>query len=545
MPEPTPIIPIWILLSGSLVTASLGRWMRPREVAYLAMASYGAALAYLAALLGLDKTQSFISLWPISPEFGGGLLLRPDGLALVCALAVAAGGFLATLAWTSSGNREGEVSLLYPAQALTAGAIACLFSGNGVTLCVAWGLMDLALLFFLVQSTADRGVALRAVSLTSLAGLVLLWVALRLGVETDPFSLETIPLMQGTLLLLVVVARLGHYPLQVGWVGGWDSLPHRLAPLLLAPWAVGAYLAARLLPSVPWGAVGEGYLTTLVTVAILASSVLAWCDGDDERALGYVAVHQAGLVFLLALPGDGWEGGSVGWYVISCVLSMAALFSLWPGDRVPPLKWASRSSRGFLVVAAASLVGVPATVGFLGRLGLGMNVMGQGQPLLWVWVTLSSIPLAGRLTRVVWRTPGGEGDWEALPGWAAQGIAASVLVLLGLWPGWLAPMLGTPSWGSVLGAISSSVSWALALSTAALVLGPTIEYLARPASRQGRWGAVIESILSLRWLHRFIEQLGLGFVRISWALVQSIEGRYYMSWILLVTLMVIILMLAA
>jgi NADH:ubiquinone oxidoreductase subunit 2 (subunit N) len=520
--------------------------MRPREVAYLAMASYGAALAYLAALLRLDKAQSFISLWPISPEFGGGLLLRPDGLALVGALAVAAGGFLAILAWTASGNREGEVSLLYPAQALAAGAIACLFSSNGVTLCVAWGLTDLALLFLLVQSAANRGVALRAVSLTSLAGLVLLWVALHLGVEADPFSLESLPLMQGALLLLVVVARLGLYPLQVGWVGGWDSMPHRLAPLLMAPWAVGAYLAARLLPSVPWGATGEASLTALATVAILASSILAWCDGNDERALGYVAVHQAGLIFLVALPDGGWSVGSVGWYVVGCVLGMAAMFSLWPGDKVPPPSWAARSSRGFRIVAAASLLGAPVTVGFLGRVGLGMQVMGQGQILLWVWVTLSGILLAGRLTRVVWRTPaGGEGDWGAIPGWAAQGIAASLLVLLGLWPGWLATVLETASWGNVLDSMSSSALWALVVSTAALVLGPTIEYLVRPASRQGRWGAVIESLLSLRWLYRFAERLGMGAIRISWALVQSIEGRYYMSWILLVTLMVIILMLAA
>ncbi len=546
MPEPTPIIPIWILLSGSLVTASLSRWMRPREVAYLALASFGVALAYSAALLTLDRAQSFISLWPSSPAFGGGLLLRPDGLALICALAIAVGGFLATLAWMSSGgDRESEVSLLHPAQALTAGAIACLFAGNGVTLYVAWGLMDLALFFLLVRSAGGQGIALRAVSLTSLAGLILLAVTLRLGVEINPFSFDPLPPLSGALLLLVVIARLGLYPLQVGLVDGWDSLPHPLAPLLLAPWAVGAYLAAKLLPSVPWGAIGEGSLIALATVAILASSALAWCDGSDERALGYVAVHQAGLVFLLALLGGGWEGMGVGWYVSGCVLSMAAMFSLWPGDKVPPLSWASWSSRGFLVVAAASLVGAPITLGFLGRLGLGVKVMEQGQALLWVWVTASGVLLAGRLTRVVWRTSAGQGSWGTLPGWVAQGIAASLLVLLGLWPGWLAPMLEAPSWEDVLGSMSSTAAWALALSTVALALGPATAYLAKATSRPTRLGAGCESLLSLRWLYRLAGRLGMGGLRVFRALVQSIEGKYYMGWVLLLVLMVIILVLAA
>jgi hypothetical protein len=106
-------------------------------------------------------------------------------------------------------------------------------------------------------------------------------------------------------------------------------------------------------------------------------------------------------------------------------------------------------------------------------------------------------------------------------------------------------MLEAPSWEDVLGSMSSTAAWALALSTVALALGPATAYLAKATSRPTRLGAGCESLLSLRWLYRFAGRLGMGGLRVFWALVQSIEGKYYMGWVLLLVLMVIILVLAA
>jgi len=108
MPELTPLVPIWLLLLGSLLTASLGRWMRPKEGAAVALASFGAAFASLVALAASGEGQARVPLWPGGPAFGGGLALAGDGLAHLCALAVVGGALLTTLAWVSGARSPQE-----------------------------------------------------------------------------------------------------------------------------------------------------------------------------------------------------------------------------------------------------------------------------------------------------------------------------------------------------------------------------------------------------------------------------------------------------
>lgn len=219
-----------------------------------------------------------------------------------------------------------------------------------------------------------------------------------------------------------------------------------LAGLLIK---VGLYGLLRFWPLL----MGESLLKVFLilgAVTILFGAIAAWRQADAKRLLGFSSVSQLGFVLLGLGMGSAAALGAAIFFLVSHSLAKALMF-LATGtvtDRVgqtafAAIEGAGRGMRlaaaGYLV-GALSLVGMPLTAGFVGKLGLISEGVRLGQ---WPWVALvalASVMTLGYTIRayqgMFWgrarpSSLGGRGNAGASGAIAALGLA---VLLLGVAP---------------------------------------------------------------------------------------------------------------
>jgi multicomponent Na+:H+ antiporter subunit D len=179
-------------------------------------------------------------------------------------------------------------------------------------------------------------------------------------------------------------------------------------------------------------------------LSIAFGAVAAWRQTDAKRLLGFSSVSQLGFVLI----GLGWgTAGAVAaaiFYMINHSLTKALLFVTTGAlaDRAgattfAALQGAGRDRPGLnaaFLLGIASLVGLPPTVGFIGKLGL-LGAGARGGEWAWVaWMGVGSLLTLGyglRAYQLLFWAPVGPqrelGGPAPLTGWVVLGMAGCVV----------------------------------------------------------------------------------------------------------------------
>jgi formate hydrogenlyase subunit 3/multisubunit Na+/H+ antiporter MnhD subunit len=413
--------------------------------------------------------------------------------------------------------------------ALLAAGLGFVFSANLITLCMSWVVFDLAFLWALIELRIARMVS-RVLNLGCLACLSLLAAALLLGQGEDSLSLRSSPISGPVfgLILLAALVRVGLYPLHL-WVpiGVEASLPAR-SLLHLVPASAGLYLLARLSA---WANGGLPYgqaLTIVGSLAFFIGALLAWIEADLSKTLSFIMISQVG--YAIASLAIVKPPAMVVLPSLNLVLCLGLLFL--SQDR---FELGSLWSRAALGLAIASLVGVPLTLGFVGRWHLYHSLMAGGYPAFLALSLLAEAFLFAALLRMwsaisVNASPS-ELTHERLSIVGAALLAAPVLVL-GLHAPVLSSLMEGVPFPTLVGLLrlTTIVQWVTFLLP---LLGGYL--LQRHRQRifdpvEGFW-LKLSMVLRLEWLYNLLGQIVAGAAGALRIVGRVSEGRGYLGWI--------------
>jgi multicomponent Na+:H+ antiporter subunit D len=420
-----------------LIAAPLAALMRSGRFAWgvasaASVTSFAVALSLARAVLDLDVISYDVGSWP-APY---GIELRITSFSALLLLIVTGASSLALLAGRHS--LESEITAVrrpyfYAAWLLALGGlVGIVVSGDAFNIFVFMEVSSLAT-YILVAGGSDRR-ALTAVFKYLILGTI--------GATFYLIGIGLIYMMTGTLNLTDMGARIagvanlkpilaaagfvtiglvlkaGVYPLHVWLPNTYAWSPHIVTAFIAAcTTKVSLYVLLRFDFMVFQGSLAahqlqfSGLLMPLAVLAILIASGVAMAEGHLKRLLAYSSVAQLGYVVLGAslLSAGGLTAGIVHMYnhalakgamflAVACLalhvrsLRLADLAGI--GRRLP---W----SMAAFLVAAASLIGVPGTAGFISKWYLVSATLEVGS----LGVALVVVILASSLMAVayVWR----------------------------------------------------------------------------------------------------------------------------------------------
>jgi hypothetical protein len=370
----TPLAPAYVLLIGAALILIVGPVLAPRRRHWLTMAISALAALSLFFIGNGDPGDAQLVHIPWSADVPA--QANQSGLVQwlgVSTLALRLPSFepflwvlmLSLLAISLA--EQGVVHRLSPLDqallfALTAAACGVLLAGTYHTLAVALLVFDgTAAVFALIAGRSGQAVGRLLLGVLSSATVI--------GVAQGADYLVAQPDELGTLFSLTIWLRLGFYPL----VESQASLG--LLPPMRLGWgvvnlAVGLYLVSA--NAAPW-------LLWLVGATAVLHGALAWLEPSRERALAHTSHALAGGILMMA--GTAGDGPGV---VAASLSTLAALVTL--GLTSPRLgrPEPTRPQRllAYLppVLATASLVGGPFTLGWAGRGALYQAIWEAGLP---------------------------------------------------------------------------------------------------------------------------------------------------------------------
>ncbi len=471
-----------LLVGGGIVVA--GRRLG-RAALWPALVPPVATLVWLAAQWStvtaggaVEETATWV------PELGLALDLRLDGFAALMVLLVAGVGVLVLVYSrsyfpTSSDGLGRLVGLLV----LFAGAMLGLVLADN--LLVLYGFWELTSVtsFFLIgnrsSSARARAAALQALLITGAGALAMLVGFILIGQAAGTYRLSTIladPPRGTTVTVALVLVVLGaasksaQYPFH-SWLPGAMVAPTPVSTYLHSATMVkaGVYLVARFTPA--FGAVGpwRGLVIGLGVASMVFGGLRALRQTDLKLVLAHGTISQLGFMFVLFGLGTPYA------VTAGCVLLLAhaafkaSLFmSVGVVDRtlstrdvteLPRIGGAWPVFAGVSVVSAASMAGIPLTLGFIakeaGYEALVESGSARGALVLAVVVGASMLTFAystrfvlGTLFGVHDAAPQERADELARP---ARGFLAAPLVLAtftlvaGVAPFLLDPLVGAAS----------------------------------------------------------------------------------------------------
>ncbi|MBN8442806.1 MAG: Na+/H+ antiporter subunit D [Thauera sp.] len=444
-----PLAPVLVPLLTALLTASLPHHPRLRGITSLA-----GALALLASAVALflhvhqDGAMSVaLGNWPlpyaiefVADGLGTALVLTAALLGL-CVIAHA----LATAAGTEPAEqaRAGLHPLLH---ALLAAVMAVFLAGDLFNLYVWFELMLIATLGLLVLG-AERRHAEAALKYfaTSMLGTLLMLAAVGLiygatghlnfsalqGAMRDPQVAAALP-APVTLLLLALLLKAGVFPLFLWLPASYHTLPAAALALiggLLTK--VALYVVMRLLGGVFAGMPGLlaealGWLAVITMISGVLGAAYHW---DIRRILAFHIVSQIGYLLLgVALASPAGAAGTA-FFLVHNVLVKAQLFLIcaliWMAAghhdlrRIGGLYVARPLLAVLFLIGAFSLVGVPPSSGFWGKLLLVREAFAQDR-LVWGGAALGVGLLTLYSMSKIWL----EGFWKPHPAARPEGAPA-------------------------------------------------------------------------------------------------------------------------
>ncbi len=423
--------------------------------------------------------------------------LSLTALALAVLLTAPARGVHQPLAWGSS--------LLI----LVAGMPA-LFSGNFLTLALAWALLDageLSVLLSQASTNTERGRVV-AIFAARFGGMLLaVWLAAVQGAEGIAASR---PVPFEAILLLAVAMRLGVFPPHVSSVRQSGPLRRGLGTTLrLASPAASLWLLAGIARDAP----ASRWMPWLTGAALVAglTGALGWLAASDALdGRPFWVLGMASLAVGAAL--NGHPSAALAWGIVMIVcggtLFLASL-------REPALAWIP-------ILATALLVGLPYTPGWYAAQGY-LPLAGGAA---WVWMAIHFLMSAGYV-RFVWT--------ESAPSLLTRGERAAYALGMAL-------LLGN---GIFLGARQSLQtgrgSWEhlTGLTGGALLLWGVQHFRDRLPHPKGGLSRFLPRLLSFEWLYLRLWG-GFRFLSLlSQELAALLEGESGLLWMLVLLLVLI------
>lgn len=468
-------------------------------VAPLLVARVGRLAFYPLALVPFGSLIWVLARWPGNgpgvrvdipwvPELAMDIALRFDALAAIMSVLVLGIGSLVLFYCASYfRHRDGHTEPRLPSfaaelVAFSGAMFGLVISDNLLVLYIFWELTTV-LSFLLVghyaERLASRRAAVQALLVTTAGGLAMLVGVIVLGHVGGSFLLSDLianpptGLAASVGLVLVLIGALSKsaiVPLHF-WLPGAMAAPTPVSAYLHAAAMVkaGIYLLVRMSPgfaeAAPWRPV---VLVLGITTMILAGW-RALREYDLKLILAFGTVSQLG--FLVVLTGTGDPDILLAGLVMLCAhaLFKAALFMVvgiidhtvgtrdirklaWLGNRQPLLLLTAG-------IAAASMAGVPLTLGFVGKelafaTVLHSRVLGSAAPWVLAGIVIGSMFTITYSMRFMWGAFARKGLPE--PSARVQGmhtptpafltapaLLAVTSVAVGILPGWLNGALGS------------------------------------------------------------------------------------------------------
>lgn len=391
-------------------------------------------------------------------------------------------------------------------------------SGTSLTLMVAWIIVDLFELVYLLRLEKGDGASLKIIQsfVVRLASILMLVLATILGWGTGRcFCLTDIPHQASFYFFLAAGLRLGVLPLSLTVLEG-PTLRRGAGNIIrLAPVAAGLSLLVRM-PADAMTPTFTRWSPLVMALLALASlySAIRWLTSSDEIEgrpywiIGWAALAAASVM-------NGAPKASLAWGT-ALLLPGSLMFLYYP--RIQRMNFLQ-------YLGLIGLLGLPFTPGASGWVGLvatGIN--------LWtfVFILTHTLMVLGYINRML--QPGGEAgtveSWARLVYPLSLIILLQAIIMLGLvgWPGSLTP--GT--WW--LGAVSNG----LIVLVLALMhrLNITPPYLQIPASSKiaklaNRFSPYLDKIFRLEWFYTLVWKISnvLGmFLRASSVIIESSGG---------------------
>ncbi|WP_032701976.1 Na+/H+ antiporter subunit A [Mycobacteroides abscessus] len=469
-------------------------------VAPLLVARMGRLAFYPLALVPFGSLIWVLARWPGNgpgvrvdipwvPELAMDIALRFDALAAIMSVLVLGIGSLVLFYCASYfRHRDGHTEPRLPSfaaelVAFSGAMFGLVISDNLLVLYIFWELTTV-LSFLLVghyaERLASRRAAVQALLVTTAGGLAMLVGVIVLGHVGGSFLLSDLianpptGLAASVGLVLVLIGALSKsaiVPLHF-WLPGAMAAPTPVSAYLHAAAMVkaGIYLLARMSPGFAEAAPWRPVVLVLGIATMILAGWRALREYDLKLILAFGTVSQLG--FLVVLTGTGDPDILLAGLVMLCAhaLFKAALFMVvgiidhtvgtrdirklaWLGNRQPP---------PLLVIAgiaAASMAGVPLTLGFVGKelafaTVLHSRVLGSAAPWVLAGIVIGSMFTITYSMRFMWGAFARKGLPE--PSARVQGmhtptpafltapaLLAVTSVAVGILPGWLNGTLGS------------------------------------------------------------------------------------------------------
>ncbi len=504
-------------------------------------APFWALLVHLGAFATLIALSSSPAIITVGRPWTSVLFSQEGGLIWQVNAWTWAGGFaiellalaVVLLAWDEGGRSD--ASYRAADLSLTAVALAVTFSANLLTLASMWVLMESVALARLILEPTYRPETGRA-GLSAVSSLLMALACALSGpalLEAPLTSAQFSPLVQG-LLSAALALRAAVYPLH-GWLphSRLSSVTERLSVYLI-PAVTSLWLLGQMnsMTGIDW--ISEPQWLALLAVSLFGSAIAAWAEPDRDRSLDLALANRAGVAFLAmslwpgqgALPIAGWLLAfslGVGMLLVAHLVNQA-WGGRWPG-----------------ALAVLTLLGYPATAGFIGQAWTARLAPPTGYALFWIITVGADALLLAALLR----------GWQQVstplttrPSAREVCLLATTVLLavptlfVGLQPAIALRLMGM---GAPLPGLlplilrMPSVVWARLLVISAIALW--LSYTWEPTVAQWReWRKTVASVARLDWIYG-LAQVGARAWQAFWqAVLRTLEGEGYLGWVLLTLL---------
>ena len=268
-----------------------------------------------------------------------------------------------------------------------------------------------------------------------------------------------IPLMGALglgLLLIGMGFKISAVPFHMWAPDVYDGSPTPIAGFMATGVKAAAFAAlVRVLLEAFPSAIGlwQPIVAALAIASMVVGNLVALAQRSLKRMLAYSSIAHAGYMLVAVWSGTQEGAGAVLFYLLAYGLTTLAAFGFLTalgrgGERAityddiaglaPSRPWIAAG----LSICMLSLLGFPATVGFIGKWYILSATVAEGQMILPVILVLTSVVSAGYYLPVIMAmymrpAPGGEPHARVgLSSTAAGVIAASMVavILFGLWP---------------------------------------------------------------------------------------------------------------
>jgi len=383
------LVPTAVLLAGAALELALARWLSRTAKGWLACAAAATAAAAVVALACRTAQGQVVVAAQGHWDAGIPIAYHVDGLSVMFMLmgTVIGGAILLYSVRYMEHEAEGTTRFYVLMLSFIGGFTLLVGTSNLLLVYVAWEAMGLCSYFlvgFWYRQQASVDGARKVLIMTHVGGYGLLAAIVMLFVRTGTFD-WTDPAMatalSGGLVALLLVAAMAKsvlYPLHT-WIPEAMNAPTPVSGLLHSACYVkcGVYLIARMYSIGPWHDVFGDAMLLVGCVTMLVGAVFAVAQTDLKKLLAFSTVSQLGYIVTgLALGTDLGVAAGL-YYAVSHGLFKGTLFLCAGAVQHTTGTRDMRTLGGIAarmpvtaavwLVAAAAIVGVPGTTGFVAK----------------------------------------------------------------------------------------------------------------------------------------------------------------------------------